>query len=87
MGLLRRLLEGWGRDEAESGRPADPEEFVLVDVRELMDGPFASATLEGAGIATRRIDAFDPVTGLTRCQIFVRRHAADEALTILQETR
>jgi hypothetical protein len=85
MGLLRRLLESWGREQDDT--PADPDEFVLVDVRELTEGPFAAATLEGAGIAARRIDSFDPVTGMTRCQIFVPRHAADEALVVLKDTR
>jgi hypothetical protein len=83
MGLLRRLLESWGREDDDS--PADPDELVLVGVRQLTEGPLAAAALEGAGITARRIDSHDPVTGMTTCQIFVPRHAADEALTILEE--
>jgi hypothetical protein len=82
MGLLRRLL---GRLEQGEEPPADPDEFVLVDVRQLTDGPLVAAAIEGAGITARRIDSFDPVTGITRCQIFVRRRAAEEALAIVAD--
>lgn len=84
MGLLRRLLERLNREDEDRGEP-DPDEFVLVDVRQLTDGPLMTAAIEGAGIDARRIDSFDPVTGMTRCQIFVPRHAADEALAIVAD--
>jgi hypothetical protein len=82
MGLIRRLLERLDRGEE---RPADPDEFVLVDIRQITDGPLIAAAIEGAGINARRFDSFDPVTGMTQCQIFVPRHAADEALSIVAD--
>jgi hypothetical protein len=83
MALLRRLLERFDREET----PADPNEPVVVDVRSLMEGPLVAAALEGAGINCRRIDSFDPVTGITRCQIFVARRSADDALAVLADLR
>lgn len=81
MALLRRLLARFDREEPS----VDPNEPVVVDVRSLMEGPMVAAALEGAGISCRRVDAFDPVTGITRCQIFVARRSADEALAIVAE--
>jgi len=80
MGLRR----WFSRKKADDHRPDDGDAMVDLEVADHMRGPLIVAALEQRGIHAQAVDAFDPVSAITRARIMVRQsdlEAAREAMT------
>ena len=77
MGLLSR---------GEAPEP-DPNALVEVENATLIDAPMIIAALNDQGIDASSVDAFDPVTALTRTRIMVRRSDLPAARELLERVR
>jgi hypothetical protein len=74
----------FARRRSDDDRPLDGDAMVDLEIADHMRGPLIVAALEQRGIHAETVDAFDPVSAITRARILVRRselEAASEAMT------
>lgn len=70
----------------EAAEP-DPNEVVEVETTALTGAPIMIAALQDEGIDASSVEAFDPVTAITRARIMVRRSDLPAALEVLGRLR
>jgi hypothetical protein len=84
MGIRQWFLGLLSRGEAPA---PDPSAMVELEVARLVDAPMIVAALRREGIDAASIEAFDPVTAVTRARVMVRRSDVPAALEAMERLR
>jgi hypothetical protein len=67
--------------------PPDPDAIVELGTFAFSDGPMIVAALRSDGVGATSVEAFDPVTGLARMRIMVRRSDLPAARATVERFR
>lgn len=84
MGVKRWFVGLLGRGHVPE---PDPTAMVELETAALSDAPMIVAALQREGIDAANVEAFDPVTALTRARIMVRRSDVPAAREAMERLR
>lgn len=84
MGVRQWFMELLGRGQVPD---PDPAAMVELETAALSDAPMIVAALQREEITAASVDAFDPVTAVTRSRVMVRRSDVPAALEVMDQLR
>jgi len=84
MGIRQWFVDLLSRGQ---GQKPDPDEMVELETASLPEAPLLVEALQREGVDAWSIDAFDPVTAVTRARVMVRRADVPAALDVAARLR
>ena len=84
MGIRQWFVDLLSRGQAPE---PDPNEVVELETTPLADAPIIVEALRQEGVEASSVEAFDPVTAITRARVMVRRADVPAALEVVDRLR
>src|SRR5919106_2831889 len=81
MGIRQWFVDLLSRGQAPE---PDPNAVVELETAPLSEAPIIIEALQREGIDASSVDAFDPVTAITRARLMVRRSDVPAALEVVE---